>query len=361
MSNVVQLNVPSRSYRHEDRLGDLVAAFADARRAREDVYWLKENAELLNVIETGGMAAGLDQRAMRMVLAPMEEIYEGLGKRLSFFPQYYRFLLAIGLDLEDLGLPGNRMESLVAWAAKTGAASAELSDLQRMEARRLMGRRGIDPLPDDPGLEDRLRGFAARSDGFTLPNKKAAYELTHIVFYLSEYGRKDPGLDDAVVTSLEYVGLLAFLEQNIDLLAEVCVALRFAGAEPSPIWEGLLARETSGFAVAHGREAEAQDDYHEYLVCNWHRVLTGGAPFQQPTGPEPMSFHRAAPEAGPLREMSRCLLELDEGRSDDWHRMRPVVERTLSETGHDILSEAEESSDKFGAFFAGFSRTGAPL
>ncbi|WP_158964284.1 DUF6902 family protein [Chachezhania sediminis] len=358
MTNVVHLNVPSRSHRREDRLSDLVACFAGLRRDVEDVFWLKENAELLNVLETGAMCAGLPPVTLEAILAPLSPVYAGLPKRLGFFPQYYRFLLSIGLDFEDLTGAGQVMEPLVAWTARGGLADAELSDLQRLEARRLMMRRGYDPLPGDAGLEDRLRAFVARSDGFALPNKKAAYELTHIVFYLSEYGRKDPNLAAETITSLEYVGLLAFLEQNVDLLAEVCVALRFAGAMPSPIWEGMVDRQTDEFHIAHGRQAVAQDDYHEYLVCNWHRAVQGGAPFAQATSGEGMSFHRDAAEAGPLREMSRCMMELDDARTGDWARMRPMVERSLSETGHHILTDAELSSDKFDAFFAGFARTG---
>jgi hypothetical protein len=38
--------------------------------------------------------------------------------------------------------------------------------------------------------------------------------------------------------------------------------------------------------------------------------------------------------------------------------MRPHVADVLTREGHDILSEAEASSDKFDSFFAGFARTG---
>jgi hypothetical protein len=61
-----------------------------------------------------------------------------------------------------------------------------------MEAQRLMARRDMAPKGEDATLEDRARYFMGRSDTFALPNKKAAYELTHLVFYLSEYGRCDP-------------------------------------------------------------------------------------------------------------------------------------------------------------------------
>jgi hypothetical protein len=89
----------------------------------------------------------------------------------------------------------------------------------------------------DAGLNDRLLHFINCAETFALPNKKAAYELTHIVFYLSEYGRRDPHLDNRAIQSLNFVGILAYLDQNADLLAEVCIALRYAGQAPSKIWE----------------------------------------------------------------------------------------------------------------------------
>lgn len=352
MSNVVQLNASSIRQSQEDRVAALLRSFAQCRRFGDDVFWLKENAELLNILECTG--ARLNAAAFE----PHLGFYKQVEKRLGFFPQYYRFLLSICLDLEDLGLPGAKGEALVRWVACEGLAEAEMSDLQRFEARRLMMRRGVDPLGHDTGLEDRVRRFIGRSATFAMPNKKAAYELTHAVFYLSEYGRRDPELSDEAVTSLEFAGLLAYLDQNADLLAEICVALRYAGHAPSDIWEGWLERETHRFSVQTGPHVSAQDDYHDYFVCNWLMAVSGRDAFVKKASPERMAFHRAVPCAGPLREMSECMFRLDDQRSADWSQMRSVVEGSLTEIGFDILSEAEQSTDKFEAFFEGFARTG---
>jgi hypothetical protein len=355
MSNVVHLNVPPRSLGGPARRAALIGCFAHHRRFGDDVFWLKENAELLNIFESTGLC--LPPQA----LTPFEEFHAGIERRLGFFPQYYRFLLSICLDLEDLGMPGTKAEALCAWAARTGLAEAELSDLQRAEARRLIGRRGIDPLPEDRGLEARLRRFIARSDTFAMPNKKAAYELTHIVFYLSEYGRRDPGLSAEALRSLEFAGLLAFLDRNADLLAEICLAQRFAGARPSPIWEGWLEGETHRFAVVSGPQAQPGDDYHDYFVCNWLMAVSGRDAFVKQADPAPMAFYRADPGAAPLRQMSECMLQLDGARSDDWEAMRPLVENTLSAAGYDVLRDAQASSDRFADFFAGFARAPMPM
>ncbi len=352
MSNVIHLNVPSQLQSKRARNGALLASFAQYRRFGDDVFWLKENAELLNIMECTG--ADLDAEA----LTPHRGFYAEVEKRLGFFPQYYRFLLSICLDLEDLGMDGTKGEALSAWVAREGLAEAELSDLQRAEARRLMARRGIDPLPEDTGLERRLRGFIGRSETFAMPNKKAAYELTHIVFYLSEYGRRDPGLSKAAITSLEFAGILAYLDQNADLLAEICVALRYGGQQPPAIWEDWLERETHRFTVETGAHVSTQDDYHDYFVCNWLMACAGRDAFPKPAEHARMSFLRAEPYAGPLREMSECMFRMQDARSDDWQHMRPSIEESLSEIGFDILNEARESTDKFEDFFAGFARTG---
>lgn len=352
MSNVIRLNVPPQRQSGTARRAALIASFAQHRRFGDDVFWLKENAELLNILECTGLS--LDDEA----LAPHRGFYDQVERRLGFFPQYYRFLLSICLDLEDLGLPGQKAEALAGWVAREGLAEAELSDLQRLEARRLMMRRGVDPLPDDAGLEDRVRRFIERSDTFAMPNKKAAYELTHIVFYLSEYGRRDPQLSPAAITSLEFAGILAYLDQNADLLAEICVALRYAGVTPSEIWEGWLERETHCFSVETGPMVDTADNYHDYFVCNWLMAMSGRDAFRKDAVHERMAFFRAAPHAGPLREMSECMYRLEDARSGDWHSMRVLVEDSLTEIGHDILCEAQQSSDRFAEFFAGFARTG---
>lgn len=348
MSNVIRLTVPAR-----DPEAALLDCFARHRRGDGDVFWLKENAELLNILECTG--AGPDAAA----LDPLAEFYDSAERRLAFFPQYYRFILSICLDLEDLGLSGDKAESLCRWAARQDLAAAELSDLQRAEARRLMARRGIDPLPQDGGLEARLRRFIARSETFALPNKKAAYELTHIVFYLSEYGRRDPALGAEAIASLEYAGILAYLEQNADLLAEVCVALRYAGAVPSPIWEGWVQRQLHRFTVQHGPQQSPADDYHEYFVSAWLDALRGGRGFVKPARPGRMVFQRPPGAAAPLRRISECLFRLEGARSRDWGAMRPHVQAALGGIGQDILVEAEASSPRFEAFFAGFARAGA--
>jgi hypothetical protein len=277
---------------------------------------------------------------------------------VTFFQQYYRFILSICLDLEDLGLAGSKGEEIANWVAREGLAEAELSDLQRAEAHRLLHRRGISSIMDDGTLEHRLRSFINRSGTFALPNRKAAYELTHIVFYLSEYGRLDPQLDQNAFISLEYAGLLAYLDQNSDLLAEVCIALHYAGQTPPIEWMSWLQRQTAGFVIAEGGPSQKSDVYHDYFVCNWAMAATQRPYFAQPVQPGPMQVRQSVTRTGPLRQMSQMLFELQDHRSTDWSVMRRHLQSELSAEAHDILTTAESSSRNFDSFFAGFARVG---
>lgn len=350
MSNVVQLNAPSRKQREADRLKTLLACFSDTRRFGDDVFWLKENAELLNILECTGAKISPDAWGAH------ERFYADVEKRLGFFPQYYRFLLSICLDLEDLGMEGQKGETLVNWVNAQGMIHGELSDLQRGEARRLMLRRGVDPMPNDMGLDDRLRSFVNRSATFAMPNKKAAYELTHIVFYLSEYGRKDPMLGAEARRSLDFAGTLAFLDQNADLLAEVCIAMHYAGFAPPDIWQSWLLSHARRFDIVAGDHASAQDDYHELFVCNWFLACEGHIPFEYPLLQGRMAFYRPDTPIGPLRDMSECMFRLADERRASWSKMRPLVTETLGDEAYEVLEQAEKSSLCFETFFAGFAR-----
>lgn len=352
MHNIVQLNVPFRQSTKAARQSALLSTFAHARRSEDDVFWLKENAEMLNIMESTGQRPGAD------ALATYGAFYEQIEARMEFFPQYYRFLLSICLDLEDLGMPGEKGAALCKWVAAQGLAEAELSDLQRAEARRLCARRGVEALADDAGLEARLRQFAGRAGTFALPNKKAAYELTHIVFYLSEYGRHDPQIDADIHRSLLFAGTLAFLDFNADLLAEICIALRFARRVPPPTWEMWLTQQPKSFTLTSDDAAGLHDDYHEYLMVNWFLDQSGHEGFtaQVPLGR--VVFSRERPQAGPLRELSQTMYEMGAQRSDDWEVMRDAVAGRVSHQTQAALMAAEASTTEFGAFFAGFARVG---
>jgi hypothetical protein len=347
MSNVISIGLPGRPGLCQ-RQAALMRSFALHRRGPDDVFWLKENAELLNVLATGGAAPdACDFDVYR-------GFYDTLEERLRFFPQYYRFLLSICLDLEDLGLAGDTGERLCARVRILNLAESELSDLQRAEAQRLLARRGEGS--PDADLDARLQAFMSNTNTFALPNKKAAYELTHIVFYLSGYGARPLSLSENAMTSLEYAGLLAFLDRDVDLLAEVCVALRFAGRQPSGIWEDWLGSEMQRFVLLPATDGPVSDAYHEYLVTSWWAGMAGRPAFPGTPSARGIEIGRASPSRGPLRTISELMYQLGPARSGDWSKMREVLQRAIGAEDHRILDDAALSSERFGAFFRGFSR-----
>ena len=332
----------------ENVMRRLLQSFATERRPLDDVFWLKENAELLGILATTNL------KFEPAALDVFNGFYSQIEERLRFFPQYYRFLLSICLDLEDLGMKGEKGVSLCSAIARSGAIEAELSDLQRAEARRLMSRRNAAELPSKGALGRRLRAFISRSETFAMPNKKAAYELTHIVFYLSEYGRVDPELDAAALTSLEFAGVLAFLDQNADLLAEICTALRFAGRTPSPIWEDAIGAAHRN--IVPTSDPKNVDAYHAFLVTGWAQAIAGRATFRSALPDGSVFFDAPVGLQSTLRPLSACLFDLGHDRCADWGKMRGHVLPYLGEEGHQVLCQAEESTDMFGAFFEGFAR-----
>ncbi|MDO6731581.1 hypothetical protein Q4577_16220 [Marinovum sp. 2_MG-2023] len=358
MSNVVYLNVPGPKERGAARTGALVRAFARHRRGPEDVFWLKENAELLNILENTG------QDLPEMWMEPYAAFYANAGEKLAFFPQYYRFILSLTLDLEALGMAGDQAESLCALAVRQDLAGYETSDIQRLEAFRLMQRRGFDPLQDKGAAEARLRDFISRPERFALPNKKAAFELTHIVFYLSEYGRKSPELGQNELRALENAGILAFLDGNLDLLAEVCVAMRYAGHNPSGIWEDWVAQKMNEIEVTDMGEGTPQqipmaDCYHEFLTSSWLAGTRDETLFVQvpPHGKTAaLGFQRPNARRGALREISVQLYRMGDERRDVWGAMRNRIDAALTDPARHRLAQAEASTRQFDAFFEDFAR-----
>ncbi len=345
-SNVISLSRRQNPKAH-DR-GALLHSFAKMRRDPNDVFWLKENAELLNILECS--ASMLDSYD----LSAYAQIYDNLPKRLAFFPQYYRFFASIALDLEGLGLAGDHAETICARIDQQGLINAELSDLQRAETTRLLARRGMG-VGEETDLQARLHRFINHSATFALPNHKVAYELTHIVFYLSEYGRRDPKISADAVQSLIFCGILAQLDQNTDLLAEVCIALRYAGKVAPQAWEDLVKTTAHAFEITL-QDAGAGDNYHEYLVTNWAMAQMGANSFKDTYTSTGVGFYAAQNNIGALGAMSEILFSWDGPRSAQWSVMRRNVFTRLDDRVARHLSEIIKSTSEFEAFFEHFAR-----
>lgn len=349
MSNVVSLRGWADHQTTRTSNDVLIDCFSRFRRSENDVFWLKENAELLNILESQiGRSGELD-------LSAYLPFYNNIDRRLCFFRQYYRFYLSICMDLEDLGFGGEKSQVLAAWVHTQKLADLELSDLQRAEAERLLARRNIGRA--DPGLSDRLRRFACDSARFAMPNSKVAYELTHIVFYLSEYGRRDPDLPSEAVESLRNVGILAYLDQNMDLLAEVCISLRFAKAAVPVQWEQALAQSQQRYRFIPDGFDGTHDDYHAYFVGAWWAMTAGQGGFDHAV-PSGATQIRGGKAPGVMKSLSQLMYNDESLGALAWTTARNQILAALPLRDGELLQEAENSIPDFERFYDGFARGG---
>ncbi len=330
----------------------LLTAFAHHRRRQGDAYWLKENAEVLGVL------SALNHKLPDLALAAYQPFYEGAAAQMALYPQYYRMIMGVVTALEDLGYPGDLGPRLAHWIAAEGWPDSEVNDLQRAEVRHLLARNGV--IWACEGLDSRLLGFASRSATFALPNPRAAYDLLHVMFYLADYGRRTLSLPPSALESLLVLGSLAHLEQNGDLLAEVCLALRYADQPLPPLWLQHLRHEAAGLRV-DGRACEdSSDAYHNYLVNQWLLGSMGETVFGVPATSGPMSFHVPRSVISPLREFSQALLQPGVQRVADWAGLRAACAPHVSPQALAVADAGATGSPAFMRFVAGFARIAQP-
>ncbi len=327
-------------------LGDL---FSTRRRHRQDPFWLKENAELAQILAATG-ATDVD-------LSPLAPFVGEMVDEIRFFPQYYRLYLSLAVDLAALGMPGVPVDDLVAFAVENDLGGIELSDMHRAEVALLLRRAGLEA-ETDAALAARLWAFARRPGGFCLPNRRAAYDLTHIVFHAADYGRKVLPADPQLRVNLIHAGMVAWLEDNLDLLSEVVIALRLSGHQAPEAWVRAVTRGAAEADFAPGHEgARFDDDYHQYLVANWAACVLGGPSFVLGVPGNARLIHQRRAASPALRELSYALLEMGAERSGDWSHMRWRLWPKLSDASRTRVG-ALENMQEFGEFFAGFARAG---
>lgn len=363
MSNVVSLRraEPIGFIRAQN---DLVDLFANRRRKRRDAFWLKENAELLQILAATQGYCPQHQAEGGFVpdLSAYADFVHNMVDELRFFPQYYRFYLSMALDLSALGLPGVPVVEVARIILDQRLAVGELSDSHRGEARLLLSRAGFAGAmtegDEDAALTARLTAFAEEPALFCLPNRQLAYALTHTVFHASDYGRKSLTRSAGRRLALMHAGIIAWLEDNLDLLAEVSIALDQSAETVPAIWRDVIAEAASRMTGDTGPVAGPfDDDYHEYLVVNWAVAANGAAPFATQMPQEARFFHRPKAATSALREMSLSLLDMGPGRTGDWARMRWRLWPKLSATARAQI-EAIETLPEFEGFFHGFARAG---
>lgn len=262
---------------------DCVRAFASKRSEGLGISFLKENGELLSIALSSGLS--IDDNS----LALYDELYGKIDKLCELYPPFFRFFLAITLDLEDLGMQGNKGEKLIDFVLRNDLYNYETSDTRRMEIINLLERRGRTPSYDiDPKdqIISRIMTFMERPERFIKFNRPLFYDLTHLVFYVTNFGTHSIPHSEKVFESLNHIGMLAYLDDDEDLLSEVCLCFIFLGQKAPKIWVEACRRGLDmidiQFPIGPINKSEISgDDYHIYLVTSWLQAVSGGEAFHE--------------------------------------------------------------------------------
>jgi hypothetical protein len=160
--------------------------------------------------------------------------------------------------------------------------------------------------------------------------------------------------------ALEYAGTMAALEQNFDLLAEICVARRFAGFKDVPHWSGAVNKALDAVSCGAAPSGPQQDDYHWYFVSNWHAAQCGRTVFTAEPGGSGAWFCAPQTNMNLLGLLSAELQAPTLRGADDWVKMRHYLEGRLPESEAAHLEDVSEQAEHFQEFFAHFARCSSP-
>ncbi|PHS41495.1 MAG: hypothetical protein COA91_01585 [Robiginitomaculum sp.] len=254
---------------------DTISSFAVKRNDKTSFAYLKENGELLSIAASSGLL--LEPAA----LEHYRSFYATALETCKFFPQYFRFILSIILDLEDLGYPGNTGTHICDFVRSQGYLDFETTDLRRLEILILLARRSTDGAIERKyrkQIIENVDKFISKPDHFVIYNKPLFYELTHFIFFLTNFGENIIPLKSPLIECLTNVGILALLDDDVDLLAETCICFKFLGKKPPAFWEHYVEESLSKVTVTFDTSVasamnNATDEYHAYFMMNWLLAL----------------------------------------------------------------------------------------
>jgi hypothetical protein len=324
---------------------DIVEAFASKRNNALNFPFLKENGELLSIACTSGML--LEPSALKLYAS----FYDRSLNICETYPSYFRFVLRLILDLEDLGMNGARAGEIATFVREYDFLHYETSDVRRLEILYLL-ERGLGLTAEEKDVrQDVLKSvekFAAQPKFYTRFNKPLFYDLTHIVFFLTHYGTRAWPFQNSIVECLLNVGVLSFLDEDYDLLAEVCICLTFLNEEVPPFWMIFMQSQLAAVNVQFDSDVQsalnnAVDDYHPYLVSNWLLALNGEPVFAERfDGRKPSFVSKPAPGLSSLAEISKVVHDYKvNGAISDSEARRRL--NTLSPVHMELIAQAADA------------------
>ncbi len=296
---------------------DTVSSFAVKRNDGLSFAYLKENGELLSIAASSGLL--LEPAA----LVHYHSFYDNALKTCEFFPQYFRFILAIVMDLEDLGYHGNVGEQICDFVASQRYLDYETSDTRRLEILTLLARRRADGAIERRYREQLIESvdkFISNPNHFVKFNKPLFYELTHFIFFLTNYGKNKIPLKNSPIGCLTNVGILALLDDDADLLAEICICFKFLGENPPAFWEQYVESSLSEVTITFDTSVASAmnsgtDEYHAYFVMNWLLALRKSPTFTERFNGRTPYFSLPQKDASALSILSDALYKTQIART----------------------------------------------
>lgn len=260
---------------------DTVEAFAVKRNPVFSFPYLKENGELLSICVDSGFL--IEPRAVELYV----DFYKNAFKLTELYPQYYRFTLAMATDLEKVGMTGHESRKISRYVKENKLWQFDTSDTRKLETLSILQSKA--PLIGESaktyeGLIKRFDSFICNPDWYKKFNKPLFYDLTHIVFFLTDNGNKPLPLKNNVHVCLMYMGFLCLLDNDADLLSEVCICLRYINKKIPEYWDKFIQKNLEGIKVTYYESVSsamnpAVDEYHIYLVLNWYQALQNRTAF----------------------------------------------------------------------------------
>ena len=194
------------------------------------------------------------------------------------------------------------------------------------------------------GLEDRVLEFMSNPQCFIKFNRPFFYEMTHYIFYLTRYGKKIVKLPESIFEGLGNIGNLALLDNDIDLLSEICLCFHFLQRKPPVYWEQYIQSAADNFLISFEEEAELDpakltDDYHEYLTINWLLAYTGKPAFTCNFSGATPYFYKPISGRSALSEISSALYTRAFDQNPLSKYVKPQLSTILSLNNKKIVSQ----------------------
>ena len=316
---------------------DTAQAFAVKRNPKLSFPFLKENGELLRIVVDSGFL--IDSRAINLY----SDFYKSALQLTRHYPQYFRFIFGIVIDLEKGGMPGNESEKIAKYILDKELVLFDMCSTRKLETLTMLqevislGR----PLSEiRKSIIEDVDRILSNPDLYAKFNKPLFYEITHIIFFLTGYGKTLLPLQNDVEACLINMGLLCLLDNDADLLAEICICLIYIGAEIPSYWDSFLQKSFEQVNISYHETVSsalnaAVDEYHVYFVLNWYQAVNNRPSFQTNFKGRTPSFSLPPMRQSILSKLSDFSHQKHfNGNSADWDLDEFILSLDVDERQH---------------------------